>query len=224
MKILYFLILIILVSCTNTVQQPIVNNPKVDSVFEIDYFEVEDIDTIKKSEVVAMKEISKDSMIMLYNYFLKNQNASIKSIPIDDFLAMKLPSEEERYTISATYKDSLPFYPDELFCLLLQNFTPLTTFDSLIFEPKSSCVIAYVQSFENGMEFRYDELESGGDINWLVPTTNDSLLRSFFSRFYPDGRWYSDTSFGPMEEGDAGCYITLNISDSYIEVSNYCGC
>ena len=109
------------------------------------------------------------------------------------------------------------------FFLLLKNFNSLASYDSLIFHPQDFYVIAYQQSFENGMMFRYDELESGGNINWFVPTTNDSLLRSFFSKLYPDGRWYSDTSFGPNEEGDAGCYINLKIDDSYIEVSNYCG-
>jgi len=222
-RVLYFIILIVLVSCTNTAHKPSISE-SLDSVVEIASSEVLDKDTFVKSEVIVTEGNSKDTMILRYKDFLKKQNSSVTSIPINDFLAMKSPSDDERYAISYRYKDSLPFHPDELFCLLLQNFKPLTTFDSLIFEPRCSYVIAYVQSFENGMVFRYDELESGGEINWVVPTTNDSLLRSFFSKFYTDGRWYDSTNFAPEEEGDPGCYITLKLEDSYIEVSIYCGC
>ncbi len=181
---------------------------------------------VRETAVVSNDE-RKDSLSKQFEDFLIRRHNRKFSVTIDEFFQMPLVSEEQSFINQENYKDSLPFYPNNLLCLLLDHFQPKASFDSLFFEPSGMYIIGYQLTFENGIVFEYTELESGGEVNCIIPTTNDVLLRSFLSKVYYekdlDASWDSDTTYQPID-GGAGCYIDLKKVAGYISFSVYCGC
>jgi len=201
--------------------------------------EIAEQESIKDTDMILVQETAvhkttvlsnnerEDSLSKQFEDFLSSRHSRKSLVTIDEFLKTPLPSEDQSFINQQNYNDSLPFYADNLLCLLLDNFQPKASIDSLFFEPFGRYIIGYQLTFENGIVFKYTELESGGEVNCIFPTTNDVLLRSFLSKLYYeedlDASWSSDTTYEPID-GGVGCYIDLKKELEFISFSVYCGC
>lgn len=228
MKIIATLIIgLILISCG-----PELNNVDQNSTLTIDTLikSIEKTPSIKIDNDKVLDSLSlineKDSAANYFIDCIKKYTNQNHTISINDFLILEIPSEDEQIEINQIYTDSFPIYPDDLYCLLLENFNPKSTIDSVSFYSETSSITGFQHSFENDIIYKYNDVESGGITDCIFPTENDSLIRNFFSRYFVDMEnhvWYSDTTFGPADE-EAGCYIDLIKGEISIAVSIYCGC
>ncbi len=219
---------IILLSCQSEANQPVLNKAKSEAIND------QLVDTISPQEEddhadsTALNQQFKKNMAHIYfELYLERLSNRNDTVSIDDFLAMALPSEDDQLALAKSYSDSLPFYPDELYCLLLESFSPSPTLDSIGYYPETNSIISFRHGFRNGIMYQFDDLESGSGIECTFPTNNDSLVRSFMSKLYADVEdhtWHSDSTFGPIEDGEPGCYINLKQEPESTAVSVYCGC